>query len=108
MPNLPGVLTASSTEEELAERIAQQEAQIADALAPYEPRSATYAWFDTLRAVEECINLITIDWGEDGFDQVLFSLPIAGLEQRLDQFTSVHARLVERFGQNFGARFANL
>ena len=108
MPTLPGVLTASSTEEELAERIAQQEAQIADALAPYEPRSATYAWFDTLRAVEECINLITIDWGEDGFDQVLFSLPIAGLEQRLDQFTSVHARLVERFGQNFGARFANL
>lgn len=108
MPNLPGILTASSTEEALTERIALQEAQIADALAPYDPRSATYAWFDTLRAVEECINLITVEWEEDGFDQMLFSLPIAELDQHLGQFRSVQARLVERFGQNFGARFANL
>jgi hypothetical protein len=108
MPNLPDILTASSTEEALTERIALQEAQIADALAPYEPRSATYAWFDTLRAVEECVNLITVEWDEDGFDQILFSLPIAGLDQHLGQFRSVQARLVERFGQNFGARFTNL
>lgn len=108
MPALPVILTASSTEEALAERIALQEAQIADALAPYEPRSATYAWFDTLRAVEECINLITVEWEEDGFDQILFSLPIAVLDQHLGQFRSVQARLVKRFGQNFGARFTSL
>lgn len=108
MPNLPGILTAYSTEKTLAERIALQEAQIVGALAPYEPRSAIYAWFDTLRAVEECINLITVEWEDDGFDQILFSLPIAELDQHLGQFRSVQARLVERFGQNFGARFAIL
>lgn len=108
MSDLPGVLTASSPEWAFAERIALQEAQIADALAPYEPRSATYAWFDTLRAIEECINLITVEWGEDGFDQALFSLPVAGLGQHLDQFGTVRARIMERFGQKFGARFVNL
>jgi len=76
----PGnILTASAAEVALVGRIALQEQQIADALAPHEPLSATYAWFDTLRAIEECINLITVDWNDEDFEQVLISLPLAQL-----------------------------
>ncbi len=72
MTRPPRILTASSPEHLLVERIADQERQIAyDGLAPYEPRSATYAWFDTLRAIEECINLIHVDWDDDEFEELL-------------------------------------
>lgn len=73
------VLSAASSEQALIEPVALQEAQINQMMAPYEPRSATVAWFDTLRAVGECINLITVDWGEYGFERTLFSLPVARL-----------------------------
>jgi hypothetical protein len=42
-----------------------QEQQIADELAPFETLSASYGRFYTLRAVEERINLVTVDW-DDG------------------------------------------
>jgi hypothetical protein len=49
MDGAEDILTASATEEALVGRMALQEQQIADALAFYEPLSATYMWFDTLR-----------------------------------------------------------
>ena len=78
----PGdILTASAAEDALVNRIALQEQQIADALAHYEPLSATYTWFDTLRAIEECINLTTVDWNDEDFEQGLVSLPLAQLHE---------------------------
>lgn len=102
------VLTALSSEKALTDRIALQERQIRDALAKYEPVSATLAWFDTLRAVEECINLITVDWDDQGLERDLFSLSIIDWPQDPNRFVAVRQRLIERFGENFGARFTNL
>src|SRR5947207_3328134 len=102
------ILTASSPEQALADRIALQERQIADALAPYEPLSATYAWLDTLRAIEECINLMTVDWDDESFEHSLISLPVAGVLQNPSRLAGMRQLLVERFGQNFGIRFTNL
>jgi hypothetical protein len=105
----PGdILTASAAEDALVNRIALQEQQIADALAPYEPLSATYAWFDTLRAIEECINLITVDWNDEDFEQDLISLPLAQLQQVPGRLAAVRQRVTARFGEKFCNRFSNL
>src|ERR1035441_6829415 len=98
----PGdILTASAAEQALVGRIALQEQQIADALAPYEPLSATYTWFDTLRAIEECINLITVDWNDEDFEHDLISLPLATLHQAANRLAPVRQRVKARFGEKF-------
>jgi len=105
----PGdILTASAAEEALVGRIALQEQQIADALAPYEPLSATYTWFDTLRAIEECINLITVDWNDEDFERDLISLPLAQFQQVPGRLATVRQRIKARFGEKFCNRFSNL
>ncbi|MCQ4677764.1 hypothetical protein [Ralstonia pseudosolanacearum] len=103
-----GVLSTSSSERELVTRIALQERQIYDALAPYEPHSATYAWFDTLRAIEELINLHTVDWEDEGFEQTLMSLPVIGLDLQPERLLAVRQRILGKFGQNFCTRFTRL
>jgi len=46
-------LLTDLTANELRQRIAEHERVIAQWLAPYDPVTATMAWFDTLRAIEE-------------------------------------------------------
>lgn len=107
--NRPGdILIASAAEQALVCRIALQEQQIADALSPYEPLSATYTWFDTLRAIEECINLITVDWNDEDFEYDLVSLPLALLQQAPGRLAPVRQRVTARFGAKFCNRFSNL
>ena len=96
------------SEEELYERIGLHEQRIAGALAPYEPLSATLAWFDTLRAIEECINLITVDWDDEGFERDLLTLPLVGIHAAPQRLMFARQRLSARFGDNFGNRFARL
>ncbi|BCL93852.1 hypothetical protein [Ralstonia pseudosolanacearum] len=76
--------------------------------APYEPHSATYAWFDTLRAIEELINLHTVDWEDEGFEQTLMSLPVIGLDLQPERLLAVRQRILGKFGQNFCTRFTRL
>jgi hypothetical protein len=102
------IMTASADEQALVDRIALQEQQIADALAPYEPLSATYTWFDRLRAIEEFINLITVDWNEEGFEHDLISLPVARVQQVSGRLDVVRQRVKARFGEKFCNRFTNL
>lgn len=101
-------LTASSPEHLLIERITIQEQQMADGLAPYEPQSTTYAWFDTLRAIEECINLIHVDWDDDEFEDLLFSLPLGPYMSLTSEFQVIRQRFIAQFGENFANRFTNL
>ena len=101
-------LTASPPEQALIDRIALQERQITEALAQYEPLSATLAWFDTLRAIEEWINLITVDWGDESFENTLLSLPVAGVTGGHSHLEGVRQRLEAKFGKNFGIRFTKL
>lgn len=102
------MLTASSPEHMLVERIAVQERQIADGLAPYEPCSATLAWFDTLRAIEECINLIHVDWDDEEFEDLLFTLPLSLYVEVTPEFQVVRQRFIAQFSMNFANRFTNL
>ncbi|WP_213803221.1 hypothetical protein [Granulicella sp. dw_53] len=102
------ILTASAGEQTLVERIVLQEQQIADALAPYEPHSATYSWFDTLRAIEECINLMTVDWNDEDFERDLISLPLTQSQQIPSRLVQVLQGVKARFGEQFCNRFSNL
>lgn len=101
-------LTTSSPEQALANRILDHEKRIADALAPLDPHTATYAWIDTLRAIEECINLMHVDWGDDAFEHTLMTLPVAGLLANPANLLSVRQRFIERFSEPFANRFTNL
>jgi hypothetical protein len=76
-------------------------------LAPYDPVTATVAWFDTLRAIEECINLVTVDW-DDGEEQLLFSLPVLNVIGRPDHLNAVRSLLAARFSETFANRFTQL
>ncbi|WP_147395266.1 hypothetical protein [Azospirillum cavernae] len=103
------ILTASSPEHLLVERIALQERQMVhDCLAPYEPISATYAWLDTLRAIEECINLINVDWDDDEFEEYIYSLPLSLHVELTPQFQAVRQLFIKKFSRNFANRFTNL
>ena len=102
------ILTATASEKALVDRIALQEQRIADALAPYEPRSATYMWFDTLRSIEECINLITVDWKDEDFEKDLISLQLVQSQLVFARLARVLQRVKARFGETFHNRFSNL
>lgn len=101
-------LTASSSQHMLVERISLRERQIADALSTYEPRSTSLAWFDTLRAIEECINLIHVDWNDEEFENLLFTLPLRPRFESRPEFQVVEQRLIAQFSINFANRLKNL
>jgi len=83
-------------------------ANILNALAPYEPVSAALTWFDTLRAIEECINLVTIDWEDDPFGHQLLGLELSPLVENPRPLLALRPRLIARFSENFANRFQNL
>ncbi len=105
---LHAVLSSASTEAALLERIALQERRILEALAPYDAKSATLAWLDNLRTIEECINLQTVDWDDEAFEGQLFGMPVAGLIHDPSPLMRVHASLAERFSEPFANRFRQL
>jgi hypothetical protein len=82
-------------------------ARITTRLGDYEPLSATLAWIDTLRAIEEFINLQTVDW-PPGFEATLYGMPVAGIAFDPGPLREVIPHLHHRFGQNFVARFTRL
>jgi len=92
-----------SLESERDERLAR----ITTRLGDYEPVSATFAWMDTLRAIEEFINLQTVDW-PPGFEAMLYGMPIAGIAFQSGPLREVIPHLHHRLGQNFVARFTRL
>jgi hypothetical protein len=92
----------------LIARLAEHERQIAATLAPYDSKSATLAWLDTVRAVEELINLPTADWGGDPFENELYAHSPSWLLLKPNRLEEVRRRLARRFSENLANRFANL
>ena len=62
--------------EELEDRISDLQLRIGATLAPYEVESAVGHWLDTLRGIEELINLPTIDWDDGSFKRELYAFPV--------------------------------
>jgi hypothetical protein len=102
-PSLPTELT----DDELRERIGERERAIAQILVPYDPVTATLSWFDTLRAVEECINLPGGEWTEDEL-RLILELPVLNVVSQPQRLTKVRSMLAARFSENFANRFTQL
>lgn len=105
---LPPIPFTSLEDSELRRLIAEGERRIAEALAPYEPISATLAWFDTLRAIEECINFLTFEWEDEDLELSLYGLPVLGVLTDHARLASVRSSLAAQFGENFAIRFTQL
>lgn len=101
-------LSSASTEAALLERIALQERRVLEALAPYDATTATLAWLDNLRAIEDCINLQTVEWDDEAFKRQLFEMPVAGLIHDPSPLMRVHHSLAVRFSEQFANRFRQL
>jgi len=96
------------TKEELEELVAELQARIAANLAPYELESAVCLWLDTLRGIEEIINLTMVEWDDEAFEHQLFGFPVFRYMQHTDEIQAIRRRLVARFSQKFANRFCNL
>jgi hypothetical protein len=83
-------------------------ANIANALALYDPVTATLAWFDTLRAIEDCINLPMADWDDDELEVRLYNLALPPLLRDPRPLLALRSRLVSKFSETFANRFQNL
>ncbi len=103
----PALLTSLGVDE-LNDAMAERERRIAATLARYEPVSATLAWFDTLRAIEEFINLTTHNWDDEAFEQELYAMPVLGIVSAPARLAAARSALVARFGENFAGRFVQL
>ena len=103
-------MTETLSNNELENRITEFQTRIIAALAPYEAESAVCHWLDTLRGIEELINLVTIDWNDDAFERQLYSLSVFQLMQKqaTSEFQLIRQRLAERFTETFVDRFTRL
>lgn len=103
-------LTPELNNQEILDRIHLQERFIREALQAYDPKSAVLSWLDTLRAVEECINLLMADWSteEEAFLAELLSSPVTRFISEPSYLLAVRERMTAKFNANFSARFGNL
>ncbi len=100
--------TDLASHEAAAQALTLDEQKILALLAPYEPVSATLAWFQTLRGIEECINFLTADWDEEGIEQQLLLMPVAALVRDEAPLAEAIAILTARFSRNVAVRFEDL
>jgi hypothetical protein len=83
--------------DEIETRLAELQARVGAALAPYEANSAARDLLEMLRAVEELINLGTVAWDDDAFEEQLYGFPVFRSGQHLLQLAHVRKRLAARF-----------
>lgn len=101
------ILGPHSEPEALREGIAFQEQTITAMLSKFDRKSATLTWLETIRSIEEAVNLITVEW-EGDFAASLFELPILELGSSPQALVKVRQGLAKRFDETFAARFTSL
>jgi hypothetical protein len=92
----------------LRDQISRNSGGLHAALAPFDARSTIEAWLETLRAVEEFINLVIFGLDDEAVVAALISLPIAALQTHPQQLRAVHHHIASRYGERFAKRFTTL
>jgi hypothetical protein len=92
----------------LRDQIAQHSGGLHTALAPFEVGPAVAAWMETLRAIEEFINLALSGLDDDAVEAALISLPVNAIHSRPRRLRAVRHHLVYRYGEPFAQRFTVL
>lgn len=89
----------SFSRDELERTLAELQARVGSALTSYEAKSATLCLLETLRAIEELINLYTVDWDDDAFEQQLFGFPVMRSSEDLLLLARIRKHLATRLEQ---------
>jgi hypothetical protein len=89
-------MTESFSRDEIECSLAEQQARVGLALAPFEASSTMRCLLDMLRAVEELINLHTIGWDDDEFERQLFGFPVIRSSEGLLLLKSIRKSLARR------------
>ena len=87
----------------IADQIEQHCAGLHAALAKFDRQSAFSAWFETIRAVEELINLPHFGLKEPWLWEALLDLPIDMLREPR-RFRVIHHYIVYQFRETFARR----
>lgn len=92
----------------LREQIDQHSRGLQAALAPFNAESAVKAWLETLRAVEEFINLPLFGLDDEAIEAALLALPIDAAISRPRRLRAVRHQIAYRYGEAFARRFTTL
>ena len=101
-------LSSTSPREALEARLLAHEERIVLQLSRYDRQTAIAWWIDTIRAVEELINLPVGDWDDDAFEHLLFEQPLSHFAERPETLALVHQRLTARFNELLANRVQKL
>ena len=102
------VLTGEDARAVLRDQIDQQTRGLHAALAQFDAGCAVEAWLETLRSVEEFINLALFGLDDVAVEEAFLSLPIAALPSHPRRLRAVHHHLAYRYGESFAIRFTTL
>lgn len=96
-------LNGKNAESLLQGQIAEHRKGIAQALAHFDAEGAVLAWLDTIRAIEEFINLPIFGLNDDGIEQSIISLRLDDLNPA--RLKTIRDTLLTRFGEELTQRF---
>lgn len=92
----------------LRDQIDQHTGGLHAALAPFDAQSAVTAWMETLRAVEEFINLPLFGLDDEPIEAALIDLPVDAAITRPRRLRAVRQNIAYRYGEAFARRFTTL
>lgn len=102
------VLTGEEARAVLRDQISQHSGGLHAALAPFEAGSAVEVWMETLRAVEEFINLALFGFDDDVIEAALINLPVDAIHSRPRRLRAMRHHVAYRYGEPFAQRFTSL
>lgn len=96
-------IKGKDAEDFLSEQITKHHGGIMQALAYFDAEGTVFAWLDTIRAIEEFINLPLFCLNDDGIEQTIISLRLLPLNPIA--LKPIRDVLIVRFGEDITQRF---
>lgn len=96
-------LIGEAAETLIRSQIAEHSEGVEKALARYDIRSAVTNWLDTIRAIEEFINLPLFAIDDEKLERAIVGMRLDQLDP--EQFRYVHSELARRFGEGLADRY---
>jgi len=96
-------IRAEAAETFLIEQIRVHREGIASALAPFDPRDAALIWLDTIRAIEEFINLPLFGLDDESLESAIVGFRLNAFDPR--SLVPIRSALLEKFGEGVAQRF---
>jgi hypothetical protein len=106
--HLPGTMHGEALIALLQQQIDQHDGGLQTALAPFDAEAAVTVWMETLRAVEEFINLPLFGLDDEVIKAALIALPVNATNSRPRRLRAVRHHVSYRYGEAFARRFSTL